>query len=399
MNKTSIKHIEVSNKMVFLRADFNVPLDENKRITDSRRIDQTIPTLNYLLDQQCRIVIASHLGRPKGSKNPEFSLNPVYEYLKTQINCPVYFSTDCIGPESEGLKSNLEPGEILLLENVRYYSEETDNDPNFSKKLASQCDIFVNDAFGTAHRAHASTSGIAKHVKQSVSGLLIEKELNYLSNAIEHPKRPLTAIIGGAKISGKIDVIDSLFDKVDNILIGGGMVFTFYKSMGLNIGKSLVEEDKVELASMLITKAKEKEVRLLLPIDIMCGKSFSEDTDVEVKSYTELNDDDMGLDIGPQSIDQFTEVILNSKTIVWNGPMGAFELEPFEDGTKKVAQALAQSTQSGCISIIGGGDSAAAVGQFGLDEKMSHISTGGGASLELLEGKTLPGIDVLDDMN
>lgn len=399
MNKKTIRDLNFLNKRVFLRVDFNVPLDSNKNISDTRRIDSTLATIKYIIESGASLIIASHLGRPKGQINPEFSLKPIYNYLSNVLPFNIKFAESAIGEKTTQLKKTLKAGEILLLENVRFFEEETLNDEEFSKKLIEDCDYFVNDAFGTSHRAHASTSGVSKFVKESVAGFLVEKELDYLMKSIENPVQPLTAIIGGAKISGKIDVIKQLFTKVDNILIGGGMVFTFLKAMGLEIGKSLVEIDKVQLAKELIEESKSNNVRLVLPVDILCGESFSNETMVKLKKITDLSEYDMGLDIGTESIELFSKIISDSKTIIWNGPMGAFELKLFEKGTKEIAKALAEATKNGAITVIGGGDSAAAVSQFGLDESMSHISTGGGASLELLEGKILPGISVLTEKN
>jgi phosphoglycerate kinase len=344
------------------------------------------------------LVLSSHLGRPKGEYLAEFSLKPVALELSRLLNKPIELAHDCIGKDVEAKKAQLQAGQILLLENVRFHNEETKNDAAFAEQLIRGCDIFVNDAFGTAHRAHASTTGVAAHVDESVSGLLIDKELTYLSGAIEKPKRPLVAIIGGAKISGKIDVISQLLNKVDAVLLGGGMIFTFYKAMGYEIGKSLVEDDKVELAKRLISEAKEKNVDLILPTDLVCADDFLNDAKTTITDASEIPETMMGLDNGPKSIALFEERLKTAKTVIWNGPMGAFEMPKFANGTKAVAEILAGLTDGGgTTTIIGGGDSAAAIFQFGLAQKMSHISTGGGASLELLEGKILPGIEALSD--
>lgn len=397
MNKKSISDIDLNGKRVFMRADFNVPLSGALEITDDSRITAAIPTIKAILEQGASLVLSSHLGRPKGEKKPELSLKPVAERLSELLGKNVTLASNCIGKDVQAQKAALSAGEVLLLENVRYYNEETANDAAFAAELISGCDVFVNDAFGTAHRAHASTAGVAAHVENSVCGKLIEKEINFLSSAVESPTRPLVAIIGGAKISGKIDVITELLNKVDAVLVGGGMIFTFYRAMGLSIGKSLVEEDKIDLAKELIASAKEKNVRLLLPTDVLCADNFANDANTKTCAYTEIPADMMGLDIGPESIALFSGVLADAKTVIWNGPMGAFEMPNFAAGTQAIAEQLAAITRGGATTIIGGGDSAAAINQFGLNEEMSHISTGGGASLELLEGKALPGIEVLSN--
>jgi phosphoglycerate kinase len=397
MNKKSILDIDLKGKRVFMRADFNVPLNNALEITDDSRIKAAIPTIEAILAQGASLILSSHLGRPKGERKAELSLKPVAKRLTELLGKKVALAPDCIGEAVQAQKAALSAGELLLLENLRYYKEETANDARFAAQLIAGCDVFVNDAFGTAHRAHASTSGVSEHVKISVSGLLIDKEINFLSSAIDVPKRPLVAIIGGAKISGKIDVITELLNKVDAVLVGGGMVFTFYRAMGISIGKSLLEEDKIELARELIASAKEKNVRLLLPTDLVCADAFANDANRKTTGYTEIPENMMGLDIGPKSIDLFSGVLADAKTVIWNGPMGAFEMPNFAAGTKAIAEQLAKITKQGATTIIGGGDSAAAINQFALNEQMSHISTGGGASLELLEGKSLAGIDALTD--
>ena len=397
MNKKTITDISLANKRVFMRADFNVPLNENGEITDDIRIVEALPTIKHILNEGASLVLSSHMGRPKGEVNSKFSLKPVAEHLAQLLNTSVILAKDCIGLEVKMQKEALLPGQILLLENVRFHKEETENNADFAKELINGCDLFVNDAFGTAHRAHASTTGVASFVEHSVSGFLIEKELKFLGNAVNAPERPFTAIIGGAKISGKIDVILQLFDKVDTIIIGGGMIFTFYRALGMEIGKSLVEEDKVELAKEILNKAKEKNTRIYLPTDVVCADSFSNDATTEICPSGALHPEMMGLDIGPSSIETVSGILSGSKTVIWNGPMGAFEMPNFAKGTEAVAKTLAEITKTGATTIVGGGDSAAAVKSLNLSKELSHVSTGGGASLEFLEGKILPGIAALSD--
>ncbi len=392
MNKKTIKDIELEGKKVFLRCDFNVPMDENKNITDNRRIIAALPTIKYLLDKNCKIILASHLGRPKGEVKPEFSLAPVAKELSKQLGIEVILAKDIIGEDAKQKAANLKEGEILLLENIRFHREETDNDPNFAKQLASMAEIYVNDAFGAAHRAHASTSGIAQYLP-AVAGFLMEKELNFLGSALENPERPFVAILGGAKVSDKIGVIDSLLEKVDTLMIGGGMAYTFFKAQGYNVGNSLCEPDKADLAIEEMKKAEEKGVKLILPVDTKVGKEFKQDTESKTVKWTEIPDDWEGFDIGEKTIEMFKENLKGAKTVIWNGPVGLFEFEQFAIGTNEIARAL--SELEGAITIIGGGDSAAAVEKAGLADKMTHISTGGGASLEFLEGKKLPGVECL----
>jgi phosphoglycerate kinase len=398
MRKKTIKDVDLKNKKIFMRVDYNVPLNEKLQIIDDTRIKESIPSIKYILEQGASIILVSHLGRPKGEKKNEFSLQPIVSRLSRLIDQEVIFADDCIGIDIDEMKKNLEAGQVLLLENVRFYKEEEENDSSFAQSLISGCDIFVNDAFGTAHRAHASTSGVSKFVKNTVSGFLIEKELNYFMTVLSKPPRPVTAIIGGAKISGKIDVINQLFQKVDNILIGGAMVFTFYKAMGLEVGKSLVEMEKVGLAASLLEKANEASIRLVLPSDILCADSFSDDSEQQTCGFKEIPKNMMGLDIGFDSIEMFSQIIKDSKTIIWNGPMGAFEMKSFSNGTYKITESIASATDKGAISIVGGGDSASAVKQSGMLKRFSHVSTGGGASLELLEGKDLPGIACINNI-
>ena len=393
MNKKTVKDIDLKGKKVFVRCDFNVPMDENQNITDNARIVGALPTIKYLLEQNCKIILASHLGRPKGEFKPEFSLAPVAKELSKLLGQEVIMAKDVIGEDACEKAANLKEGEILLLENVRFHKEETDNDPEFCKKLASMAEVYVNDAFGTAHRAHASTTGIASYLP-AVSGFLIEKELKFLGNAVNNPERPFVAILGGAKVSDKIGVIDSLLEKVDTLMIGGGMAYTFFKAQGYEVGNSICEMDKLDLAKEAMEKAKQKGVKFMLPVDTKVGKEFKPDTESKIVSYTEIPADWEGFDIGPETIKMFEEELRKAKTVVWNGPLGLFEFDQFAIGTNAIAKVLSEIDAT---TIIGGGDSAAAVKKAGLEDKMTHISTGGGASLEFLEGKKLPGIEALMD--
>ena len=394
MNKKTVKDIDVTGKKVLVRCDFNVPQDkETGAITDNRRIKAALPTIQYLLDNNAKVILCSHLGRPKGEVNPKYSLKPVAEELSKLLGKEVKLSKDVVGEDARKLTENLKEGEIVLLENVRFHKEEEKNDPEFSKQLASLAEIYVNDAFGTAHRAHSSTAGVADYLP-AVSGFLIEKELEFLGGALENPKRPFVAILGGAKVSDKIGVIENLLDKVNALIIGGGMAYTFFKAQGLNIGTSICEEDKLDLAKEILEKAKQKNVELVLPVDNKVAKEFSADSEyIEVPS-NEIPDGYMGLDIGTKTIEKFKSVLKDAKTIVWNGPLGVFEFDRFAIGTNEVAKILADLDAT---TIIGGGDSAAAIEKLGLADKMTHISTGGGASLEFLEGKDLPGISCLQN--
>ena len=386
---------DLSGKRVLVRVDFNVPLD-NGSITDDTRIRAALPTIQDLTAKGAKVILTSHFGRPNGKVNESMRLTPVATRLSELLGKPVKKFDDCIGDAVTKGVAELQNGDVALLENVRFYAEEEENDPEFAKELASVADLYVNDAFGTAHRAHASTEGVT-HYLPSVAGYLIEKELKFLQGAIEEPKRPLAAIVGGSKVSSKIGVIEALLDKCDKLLLGGGMIFTFYKARGLNVGNSLVEEDKLELARELEAKAKEKGVAFLLPTDVIIADKFAPDAEAKTVSINDIPDGWMGLDIGPDSIEVFQKALGDCKTVIWNGPMGVFEFEKFAAGTKAIALTLADLTKTGAITIIGGGDSVAAVEQLNLGEQMSHISTGGGASLELLEGKVLPGIAALDD--
>jgi len=394
MNKKTVRDIDVTGKKVLVRCDFNVPLDkETGEITDNRRIRAAIPTIEYLINHNAKVILCSHLGRPKGEFNLKYSLKPVAEELSKLLGKEVKLAKDVIGEDAEKLTSEIKEGEVVLLENVRFHKEEEENNPEFAKKLASFAEIYVNDAFGTAHRAHASTAGVADYLP-AVSGFLIEKELEFLGNALDNPERPFVAILGGAKVSDKIGVIENLLDKVDTLIIGGGMAYTFYKAQGHSIGTSICEEDKIDLANDILSKAKEKNVEILLPIDNHVSAEYSNEAEDKYVESAEIPEGFMGLDIGPKTIELFKNAIKNAKTVVWNGPLGVTEFSKFEEGTKAIAEALAE-TQA--VTVIGGGDSAAAVEKFGLADKMTHISTGGGASLEFLEGKVLPGIACLNN--
>ncbi|MDX2096503.1 MAG: phosphoglycerate kinase [Leptolyngbyaceae cyanobacterium bins.59] len=399
MSKKTLADLSASDlagKRVLVRVDFNVPMDKAGNITDDTRIRAALPTIQDLTSKGAKVILTSHFGRPKGVDD-SLRLTPIGVRLSELLGKPVVKCDDCIGDEVAAKVAGLQDGDVALLENVRFYPEEEKNDPEFAKKLASVADLYVNDAFGTAHRAHASTEGVTHYLKPSVAGFLIGKELEYLQNAIENPQRPLAAIVGGSKVSSKIGVIETLLEKVDKLIIGGGMIFTFYKARGLNVGKSLVEEDKLELARTLEAKAKEKGVALLLPTDVVIADNFAADANAQTVSIEAIPDGWMGLDIGPDSIKVFQEALADCKSVIWNGPMGVFEFDKFAVGTEAIAQTLAELTGTGTITIIGGGDSVAAVEKVGVAEKMSHISTGGGASLELLEGKELPGIAALDE--
>jgi phosphoglycerate kinase len=387
---------DLSGKRALVRVDFNVPLDDQGNITDDTRIRAALPTIQDLMQKGAKTILASHFGRPKGVTD-KLRLTPVAKRLSELLGTEVIKCNDCIGDEVTTKVAAMQNGQVLLLENVRFHPEEEKNDPEFAKQLAANADMYVNDAFGTAHRAHASTEGVTHYLSPSVAGYLIEKELKYLQNAIENPQRPLAAIIGGSKVSSKIGVIETLIDKCDKLLLGGGMIFTFYKARGISVGKSLVEEDKLELAKSLEAKAKERGVALLLPTDVVVADKFAADANAQTVSIDNIPDDGMGLDIGPDSIKMFQEALADCKSVIWNGPMGVFEFDKFAKGTEAIAYSLADLTKTGAATIIGGGDSVAAVEKVGLADQMSHISTGGGASLELLEGKELPGIAALDD--
>lgn len=393
-NKMTVRDIPVRGKKVLLRCDFNVPLDKlTGKITDDKRIRAAIPTIRYLLDNGASVIACSHLGRPKGEWKPELSLRPVAERLSSLLGAPVYMAADVIGESAKAMAAALHSGEIMLLENLRYHKEEEKNDPSFARELASMADVYVSDAFGTVHRAHASTAGVAAYIP-AVAGLLVETELGVMGKALDDPKRPFVAILGGAKVSDKIGVIDNLLEKVDSIIIGGGMAYTFIKAQGYSIGKSLCEEDKLDYAASAMKKAEEKGVRMLLPVDCLAAEEFSADAAPIYLDSCGMPDWQMGMDIGKKTVEAFSEAIRGAGTIIWNGPMGVFEFPSFAGGTEAIAAAIASS---GAISIVGGGDSAAAVEKLGYADKMTHISTGGGASLEFLEGLELPGVACLMD--
>ena len=391
----SLTEADVAGKKVLVRADFNVPLDDSGKITDDTRIRAALPTIKDLTGKGGKVILCSHMGRPKGQVKEELRLTPVAKRLSELLGQEVKKCDDCVGDAVTATVNSMENGQVVLLENLRFHAAETKNEPEFAKQLAANADLYVNEAFGTAHRAHASTEGVTHYLSPSVAGYLIEKELNYLQNAVDNPQRPLAAIIGGSKVSSKIGVIETLLDKCDKLLIGGGMIFTFYKARGLSVGKSLVEEDKLELAKSLEAKAKEQGVELLLPTDVVVADNFAPDANAKTVSINDIPDGWMGLDIGPDSVKVFQDALADCQAVIWNGPMGVFEFDKFAVGTEAIAHTLAG--KSDAITIIGGGDSVAAVEKVGVADKMSHISTGGGASLELLEGKKLPGIVALDD--
>lgn len=393
MNKKSIQDVDVQAKRVLVRVDFNVPVDENRKVTDDTRIRAALPTIKYLTGKGAKVILVSHFGRPKGQVNDKYRLDPVVGRLSELLGQPVAKTGDCIGPEVQDAVGKLQPGDVLLLENVRFYPGEEKNDEGLAKDLASLADLYVNDAFGAAHRAHASTAGVAKFLP-AVAGFLMQKEIEIMGKALKDPERPFVAIIGGAKVSDKIGVIENLLGKVNSLIIGGGMANTFLKAQGYEVGKSLIEAEKVELAGSLINQAKERGVRLLLPVDVIAAEAFSADAAHKVVDVNAIPAEWMALDIGPKTSEQYAGTVKAAKTIVWNGPMGVFELEAFAKGTEAVAKALAES---GAITIVGGGDSVAAVEKVGVADKMTHISTGGGASLEFLEGKALPGVEALAD--
>ncbi len=399
MSKKTLANLsssDLSGKRALVRVDFNVPMDNQGNITDDTRIRAALPTIQDLMQKGAKVILVSHFGRPKGVDD-KLRLTPVAKRLSELLGQEVIKCDDCIGDEVASKVAAMQNGGVMLLENVRFHPEEEKNDPEFAKQLAANADVYVNDAFGTAHRAHASTEGVTHYLRPSVAGYLMEKELQYLQGAIENPQRPLAAIIGGSKVSSKIGVIETLLDKCDKLLLGGGMIFTFYKARGLNVGKSLVEEDKLELAKSLEAKAKERGVDLLLPTDVIVADKFAADANAQTVSVENIPSDGMGLDIGPDSVKTFQDALKDCKSVIWNGPMGVFEFDQFAKGTEAIAYSLADLTKQGATTIIGGGDSVAAVEKVGVAEQMSHISTGGGASLELLEGKELPGIVALDD--
>jgi len=396
MNKLTIDDLKLKDKRVLVRVDFNVPLNEKKEVTDDTRIVESLPTIKKILNDGGKAILMSHLGRPKG-KDPNLSLAPVAKRLEKLLRWPAKFVDDCIGEKVEKAVSELKSSEYLLLENLRFYPQEEKNDPEFAKSLAKLGDIYINDAFGTAHRAHASTEGVTRYFKECAAGYLMQKELKYLGMTLSDPKKPFVAILGGSKISGKIDVIKNLMDKVDTLLIGGGMAFTFYKALGKEIGSSLLEEDKVGLAQDILKEAEKKKLDFLLPVNFLIASEAREDASTRVVDKDSIPQGWKGLDIGPKTVELYKDKLSNAKTVVWNGPMGVFEIDKFSKGTREVAQKLAQITEGSAVTIVGGGDSVAALAKDNLEKRMSHVSTGGGASLEFLEGKTLPGIAALTD--
>ncbi len=398
MNKKTVKDIDVNGKKVLVRCDFNVPLDENLNITDDTRITAALPTIKYLMENGAKVILCSHLGRPKGEVNEKYSLKPVSKRLSELLNTDVKFATDIVGDSAKSMVDSLEDGEVGLLENVRFDPREEKNDEVLSKELASLCDgIYVNDAFGTAHRAHSSTEGVSHFVKEAVAGFLMQKEIEFLSGTLENPKKPFVAILGGAKVSDKIGVIENLLEKVDKILIGGGMAFTFLKAQGFEIGKSICEDDKLEEANNILKKAEEKNIKIVLPKDVHVAKEYSNDSEDKIVQTANIPVDFEGMDIGLKTIETFIDELEGAKTILWNGPLGVCEFDKFRIGTEKIAESISKNREA--ISIVGGGDSVAAIKKLGLENNFSHISTGGGASLELLEGKALPGLVCLTDKN
>ena len=396
MNKKTMMHIDPHGKKVFVRVDFNVPMDEHQHITNDTRIRATLPTIQHLLNAGAAVILACHVGRPTEAREPQFSTRPIVARLEECLGQPVKWASDCVGPEAEKAAADLKPGEVLLLENLRYHKAEKKNDPEFAKQLASLADIAVDDAFGVAHRAHASNVGITAYL-ETVAGFLMEKEINYIGKTLEAPKRPFVAIIGGAKVSDKIGVIENMIDKVDTIIIGGGMAHTFDASKGYPIGDSLCERDKIDLAKELLEKAEKKGVKVVLPVDVVIADKFAADANTKTVDVDKVPDGWQALDSGAKTSEEYVNALKGAKTVIWNGPMGVFEFDAFAKGTEAVARAVAQATKEGAISIVGGGDSIAALKKTGLSEKISHISTGGGATLELLEGKVLPGIAALAD--
>ena len=396
MTTKTIDDVDLKGKRVLMRVDFNVPMTTELKISDDKRIVEALPTIRKILNEGATLILMSHLGRPKGQPNPEFSLKPVADHLSILLNHPVKFAKDCVGRATAQMVEELQPRDVLLLENLRFHVEEESNDANFARELAAYGNVFVNDAFGTAHRAHASTEGVTRFVRPSVAGYLMEKELTYLGNALTNPKRPYVAILGGAKISGKIDVIQNLLTIVDVLVIGGGMAFTFFQAQGLEIGDSLVEQDKLALAKKILDEIKAKRLRVILPTDVVIGDKFDNSAQRKVVPVNKIPAGWRGLDIGPETVKLINMEVRRAKTIVWNGPMGVFEMPNFANGTLEVARLLSEATRAGATTIVGGGDSAAAVTQMGFESAISHVSTGGGASLEFLEGKELPGVAALD---
>jgi len=397
MKKLTIDKVDLKNKRVLVRVDFNVPLDENLKITDDIRITSSLPTIKKIINDGGKTILMSHLGRPKGKVNPKYSLKPAAIRLGELLNKEVKLAPDCIGEDVKKIVGGMKSGDVVLLENLRFHEEEEKNDPGFAKQLSELGDVYINDAFGSAHRAHASTEGVTKYLQISAAGYLMQKELDYLGSAVSEPARPYAAVLGGAKISGKIDVIENLMNKVDTLIIGGGMAFTFFKAQGREVGKSLLEDEKIELAKQVLEKVKSRKLNFLLPVDVVVASEFNNDSPSVVVNADNIPADKMGLDIGPATIELFRKELLKAKTIVWNGPMGVFEMDNFAKGTFEIAKTLAEANAHGAKTIIGGGDSAAAIEKAGLADKVSHVSTGGGASLEFLEGKILPGVAALSE--
>ena len=395
-NKKTMKDVDVKGKKVFVRVDYNVPFDENQNITDDTRMVRTLPTINYLLDNGAAIILACHIGRPSEAREPQFSTKHLVKHLSELLKKEVKWASDCVGPEAEKAAADLKAGEVLLLENLRYHKGEKKNDPEFAKQLASLADLAVDDAFGVAHRAHASNAGIAQHIP-TVAGFLMEREINFIGKTLEAPKRPFVGIIGGSKVSSKIGVVSNMIDKVDKLVIGGGMANTFLLALGKSVGDSLVERDKVDLAKEQMAKAKAKGVEIVLPSDVVVTQEFAKDAPYKTVSVDNIEDGWQTMDSGAESVKRYQQAVKGAKTIVWNGPLGVFEFDNFAKGTEGVAKAVAQATDEGAVSIVGGGDSIAALKKTGLDGKISHISTGGGATLEFLEGKDLPGIVAIED--
>lgn len=397
--KKTVKDLgDIQGKRVLVREDLNVPLDENLNITDDTRIRAAIPTIKYLMEKGAKVIVTAHFGRPKGQVKEELRLNPVAKRLSDLLKAPVMKLDDCIGEAVKSKLAELKNGEVALLENIRFYKEEEKNDPEFAKKLAELADIYVNDAFGAAHRAHASTEGVAKYLSPAVSGLLMEKELDALGGLLQSPKRPFVAIVGGSKVSTKIGVLESLIDKVDTLVLGGGMTYTFVKAQGYSVGKSICEEDKLDIARNLMKKAEEKNVNLIIATDVLVADDFSQSANTKIVSSKEIPDSWEGVDMGPESRERVNAILQEAQTILWNGPVGVFEIDKFEEGTKAISQSVAEATRKGAKSVLGGGDTVAAIEKFGIaPETYSHISTGGGASLEFIEGKELPGVAALDE--
>jgi phosphoglycerate kinase len=395
--KLALADLDLAGKRVLVRVDFNVPMDDQQNIMDDRRIRSSLPTIRTILDKGGAPILVSHLGRPKGKPNPKYGLRPVADRLTTYIETPIKFANDCVGDEPRMIVENLKSGEVLLLENLRFHPGEEANDPEFARALAGYADVYVNDAFGSAHRAHASTVGVTAFLERCAAGLLMERELRYLGQALDSAERPFVAVMGGAKIKGKIEVIQRLFEKVDTLLIGGGMTYTFFRSLGYEVGGSLVDEEMVDVAAGLLRDAKSRGFSLLLPQDTVIAQAIDAASESKTVLMTDIPEGWIGVDIGRKTIDDYAERIHAARTVFWNGPMGVFELEPFRAGTEAMARALGRATDSGCTTIVGGGDSAAAINQLGLADRVTHVSTGGGASLEFLEGKELPGVAALTD--